>query len=140
MDSLTPERRSENMRRIRSKGMKPELTVRRLVHALGYRYRVHAKELSGKPDLAFTKRRKAIFVHGCFWHQHPGCREGRPPGSNTSYWRPKLARNVERDDAAFAALAAAGWQTLIIWECEISDPSLKQRLCDFLGETVYNCA
>ena len=104
MDKLTPERRSENMRRIKSKGMKPELAVRKIVHGMGYRYRLHRKDLPGKPDLVFGPARKAIFVHGCFWHQHTECREGRPPGSNTGYWGPKLARNIERDAGNLARL------------------------------------
>jgi DNA mismatch endonuclease (patch repair protein) len=135
VDNLTTERRSQNMRRIRSAGMKPEMTVRKLAHALGYRYRLHVKDLPGKPDLVFTKRRKVIFVHGCFWHQHPGCREGRPPGSNSAYWGPKLARNAERDRTALLALAKAGWRVLVIWECETGDADLATRLRDFLGET-----
>jgi len=134
MDTISPVRRSENMRRIRSADMKPEMTVRRLVHALGYRYRLHVKNLPGKPDLVFTRRRKVIFVHGCFWHQQPGCREGRPPGSNASYWGPKLLRNMERDAAALTALGAAGWRALVIWECEVDAPVLAARLRDFLGE------
>src|SRR3954453_9489446 len=108
MDRLTPERRSENMRRIKSKDMKPELLVRRLVFGLGYRYRLHRKDLPGKPDLVFPGRKKVIFVHGCFWHQHPDCREGRPPRSNITYWKPKLARNVERDMQALATLKDTG--------------------------------
>jgi len=133
MDKLTPERRSANMRAIRSKGMKPELLVRRMVHALGYGFRLHRNDLPGKPDLAFIGRRKAIFVHGCFWHQHPGCREGRPPSSNQQYWTPKLRRNVERDTKALSDLAERGWKTLVVWECEITDqPKLEGRLKRFL--------
>ena len=108
MDKLTPERRSENMRRIKNKGMKPEMAVRRLVHGLGYRYRLHRKDLPGRPDLTFGPKRKVIFVHGCFWHQHSQCREGRPPGSNAGYWGPKLARNVERDAQHLASLKELG--------------------------------
>ncbi len=92
------------MRAIKSKGMEPELVVRRTAYALGYRYRLHRKDLPGKPDLAFIGKRKAIFVNGCFWHQHSGCREGRPPKSNGGYWYAKLARNVERDAQNIAAL------------------------------------
>lgn len=133
MDKLTPERRSENMRRIKSKGMKPELFVRRIVHALGYRYRLHRKDLPGKPDLVFGPKRKAIFVHGCFWHQHSECREGRPPGSNVSYWGPKLTRNVARDAEHLASLTSQGWNTLVVWECETKDTkSLQAKLRKFL--------
>jgi DNA mismatch endonuclease (patch repair protein) len=133
MDKLTPERRSANMRAIRSKGMKPEMVVRRLVHTLGYRYRLHRKDLPGKPDLAFVGRRKAIFVHGCFWHQHSGCRDGRPPSSNQQYWIPKLERNAERDAKAVRDLSERGWKTLVVWECETeSKPDLERRLRSFL--------
>src|SRR5258708_1102032 len=98
-DKLSPERRSENMRQIKSKGTKLELVVRRVVHGLGYRYRLHREDLPGKPDLVFGPTRKVIFVHGCFWHAHddPSCREGRVPHSNKNYWGPKLSRNKERD-------------------------------------------
>lgn len=136
MDKLTPERRSENMRRIKSTGMKPELLVRSLVHRMGYRFRLHRRDLPGKPDLVFAPRRKVIFVHGCFWHGHddPACRDGRTPRSNESYWLPKLARNKERDAASVAALEASGWGVLVIWECETRDAEgLKKRLQDFLG-------
>jgi DNA mismatch endonuclease, patch repair protein len=133
MDELTPERRSANMRAIRSKGMKPEMIVRRLAYALGYRYRLHRKDLPGKPDLVFIGRRKAIFVHGCFWHQHPDCREGRPPGSNTDYWTPKLSRNIERDVENERKLRESGWQVMTIWECETKNADdLKHRIMAFL--------
>lgn len=121
------------MRAIRSKDMKPEMVVRRAAFAQGYRYRLHRKDLPGKPDLAFIGRRKAIFVHGCFWHQHPNCPEGRPPRSNTDYWGPKLARNVERDLANEAMLIELGWKTLTVWECETCDSSkLAERIRNFL--------
>src|SRR5450631_804879 len=110
-DKLTPERRSENMRRIKSKGMKPEMAVRRLVHRLGYRYRLHRKDLPGKPDLVFGPKRKVLFVHGCFWHGHEleGCADARRPKSNTGYWNPKLKSNKMRDASNVASLKAAGW-------------------------------
>jgi DNA mismatch endonuclease (patch repair protein) len=133
-DKLTPERRSANMRAIKSKGMKPEMIVRHAVRELGCGYRLHRNELPGKPDLAFLGRRKAIFVHGCFWHQHSECREGRPPSSNQGYWVPKLARNVERDQKNLEALASRGWQTLVVWECETKDLAmLSNRLRKFLS-------
>jgi DNA mismatch endonuclease, patch repair protein len=115
--------RSENMRRIRSKDTAPEMAVRRLVHDMGYHYRLHRKDIPGKPDLSFLGRRKVIFIHGCFWHQHPGCREGRPPKSNTAYWLPKLERNQARDKAALEQLASSGWEALVVWECEANDVS-----------------
>ena len=112
--------RSANMRAIRSKGMKPELTVRRLVHKLGYRYRLHRTDLPGTPDLVFVSRRKVIFVHGCFWHAHH-CKVGHVPKSNVDYWAPKLQRNRKRDTKTLKALTAMGWRSLVIWECEIKD-------------------
>jgi DNA mismatch endonuclease (patch repair protein) len=135
-DKLTPERRSENMRRINSRGTKPELAVRRLAYSLGYRYRLHRKDLPGKPDLVFGPRRKVVFVHGCFWHRHddPVCPDGRTPRSNEGYWLPKLARNKERDGANIGALEAAGWRVLVIWECEMRNvEALKARLVAFIG-------
>jgi len=130
MDKLTPERRSANMRAIRSKSMKPEMVVRRLVHALGYRYRLHRKDLPGKPDLAFIGRKKAVFVHGCFWHQHPECREGRPPNSNQQYWGPKLQRNTERDRKNIQELMSRGWETLVVWECETANRQELEKLLE----------
>ncbi|MCJ2188082.1 very short patch repair endonuclease [Novosphingobium beihaiensis] len=134
MDKLTPERRSANMRAIRSKSTKPEMLVRRLVHSLGYRYRLHRKDLPGKPDLVFAGKRKVLFVHGCFWHQHPDCREGRIPRTRQDYWVPKLAANVRRDRQHQEALTTAGWEVLTVWECETRDiATLTQRLQDFLA-------
>ena len=131
-DKITPARRSENMRRIKSKGMKPEMVVRRLVHGLGYRYRLHRKDLPGKPDLVFGPRRSVIFVHGCFWHQHEACKDGRLPASNEDYWLPKLARNVERDKEKALALQEAGWRVLAVWECEARDPARLSAIIDQL--------
>ena len=109
------------MAAIRSDGMKPEMLVRSLVHGMGYRYRLHAKDLPGKPDLVFRSRKKVIFVHGCFWHQHAraACKDGRAPKSNLGYWAGKLARNVERDAENLDGLTAMGWKTLIVWECDV---------------------
>lgn len=135
-DKISRERRSENMRAIRSAGSKPEMTVRRLVHGMGYRYRLHGKHLPGKPDLVFALRRKVIFVHGCFWHQHPisGCRDARPPKSNLDYWQPKLARNKQRDLVALAELKKLGWSVCVIWECQTQNVGTLERcLKDFLG-------
>ncbi|MCP3400394.1 very short patch repair endonuclease [Bradyrhizobium sp. CCGB20] len=138
MDKLSPERRSENMRRIKSQGMKPEMAVRRIVHSLGYRYRLHRKDLPGRPDLVFGPKRKVIFVHGCFWHGHEreGCLDARRPKSNTGYWNPKLTRNKERDAERIKQLEALGWEVLVIWECETKDEtSLRIRLNAFLRRT-----
>lgn len=125
--------RSQNMRAIRSKGMRPELAVRSLVHQLGYRFRLHRKDLPGKPDLVFASRRKVIFVHGCFWHAHD-CKIAHKPKSNADYWGPKLQRNQMRDTKNNDALKAAGWKSLVIWECEIrSGRTLERRVKTFLS-------
>lgn len=134
MDNLSPYRRSENMRQIKSKGTKPELLIRRFVHAQGYRYRLHVPNLPGKPDLVFTKLHKVIFVHGCFWHLHKACREGRIPESRRDYWEPKLLRNAERDCEHIAALRKLGWKPLVIWECEINAArGIERKLIRFLS-------
>jgi DNA mismatch endonuclease (patch repair protein) len=123
MDRITPAQRSANMQRIKSKGMKPELLVRRLVHSMGYRYRLHRSDLPGKPDLVFAGRRKVIFVHGCFWHQHPdpNCRYAHAPRSNLDYWAPKLSRNTTRDAETENSLRKSGWDVLTVWECDLKD-------------------
>ena len=137
MDTISPQRRSENMRRIPGKGTVPEMTVRRLVHAMGYRYRLHRKDLPGKPDLVFASRRKTVFVHGCFWHQHPSptCRIVRVPKSNQGYWFKKLEQNRARDVRLQAELRCLGWESLTVWECEILHDwaEVQRRLRDFLG-------
>ncbi len=117
-DTISRGRRSENMRRIKSKGMKPEVAVRRLVYGLGYRYRLHCKSLPGKPDLVFRARKKIIEVRGCFWHRHKGCIDSHIPKSRKSYWVSKLCRNVARDRANLQELKNFGWRVMIIWECE----------------------
>src|SRR5208283_2172112 len=117
------------MRRIRSANTKPELTVRSLAHRLGYRFRLHRRDLPGRPDLVFPSKRKVIFVHGCFWHQHRGCIDGRTPKSNTPYWLPKLANNKERDRKNRSRLARLGWECLVIWDCQTEDgKKLEQQL------------
>jgi DNA mismatch endonuclease (patch repair protein) len=120
VDTIDPVRRSENMRRIRSVDTKPELRLRRLVYGMGFRYRLHRKDLPGHPDLVFAGRRKVIFVHGCFWHQHEKCIDGRTPRSKTEYWLPKLKRNVDRDASALMQLDQMGWGALVVWECQLS--------------------
>lgn len=135
VDTVTPKRRSEIMSNIRAKGMKPEMAVRRLVHSMGYRYRLHRKDLPGKPDLSFPSRRKVIFIHGCFWHRHadPACKISRLPQSNKEYWWPKLERNAVRDSEHVSKLGELGWETLTLWECEIErNISLQQRIRKFL--------
>lgn len=138
MDHLTPAQRSENMAAISGRDTRPEMIVRRLAHSLGYRYRLHRRDLPGTPDLVFPGRRAVIFVHGCFWHQHnsPNCR-ARLPKSNSGYWTPKLRRNVERDRMSLKALAKAGWRTLVIWECETRDLDiLGHKITTFLMDEV----
>jgi DNA mismatch endonuclease (patch repair protein) len=136
VDFVTPEKRSNIMRGSRSKNTRPELRVRQLLHSLGYRFRIHFRDAPGKPDIAFTGRRKAILVHGCFWHQHddPACPVARRPSSNTAYWGEKFARNQERDQRAEEALQRAGWAVLTVWECELERPDLEHRLRSFLGD------
>jgi len=130
--------RSANMRAIRSKDMLPELAVRKLVHKLGYRFRLHRTDLPGKPDLVFPSRRQVIFVHGCFWHSH-GCKIAHLPKSNQGYWAPKLQRNQMRDGKNLAALETAGWKVMVLWECETQDEvDLKRRLKRFLGPQKVN--
>lgn len=132
-DRLTPEARSAQMARIRKTNTKPEVIVRRIAHALGHRFRLHRRDLPGTPDVVFPRHRKAILVHGCFWHQHEGCRLARQPKSRLDYWLPKLARNVERDTASREALEKLGWQTLVVWECEVKDTgTLRERIRAFM--------
>lgn len=121
MDKISPERRSANMGRIRSKDTSPEVILRRLIHGLGYRFRLHRCDLPGKPDIVFPARRKIILMHGCFWHQHPGCPEGRIPGSRPEYWVAKLRRNQARDEGNRELLEQLGWKTFVVWECELRD-------------------
>lgn len=132
MDRLDPNARSINMRQIRSVDTKPELVVRSLLHQMGLRFRLHAKDLPGRPDIVLRRHGKVVFVHGCFWHQHQLCREGRIPGSRQDYWIPKLTRNVERDAKHRKELRRLGWQSLVIWECELEDCArLKAKLNRF---------
>lgn len=126
-DRLTPDERSAHMRRIRKTDTKPEIIVRKLAHGLGFRFRLHRRDLPGTPDLVFPRLRKSILVHGCFWHQHPGCKLARTPKTRLAYWQPKLCRNQERDLAAQKQLEAAGWSVLVVWECETADPDALRR-------------
>lgn len=135
MDRLTPERRSSLMSRVKSKNTKPELAVRRLVFAMGFRYRLHDKRLPGKPDMVFPRMRKIVLVNGCFWHWHEGCRFARLPKSRTEFWAAKLARNRQRDAENLAQLEAAGWRVLTVWQCELKDLNeLAERLYGFLDQ------
>ena len=122
MDRLAPEKRSWLMSRIRSKNTKPEIVVRSLAHRLGFRFRLHRRDLPGTPDLAFIARKKAIFVHGCFWHGHK-CKRSGSPKTNKKYWEAKISENKRRDARNRRRLAALGWRSLVVWECELSDRS-----------------
>lgn len=120
-DVLTPEQRRRCMSNIRGKNTKPEILVRSVTHRMGYRYRLHRKDLPGKPDLVFPSRRKVIFVHGCFWHQHPGCRFATMPATRREFWEKKLLGNRERDQHHLEDLRKMGWKPLVIWECQLAD-------------------
>ena len=133
MDTLTPEQRSALMARIRGVDTKPELFVRRALHGQGYRFRLHGRGLPGKPDIVFKKRKRAVFVHGCFWHRH-GCKRTTHPKSRRDYWQDKFAKNVARDRRNAALLVDDGWDVFVAWECEVdSDETLLPRLMEFLG-------
>ena len=121
-DRLTKEQRSWNMSRIRSKDTKPEMIVRRLLHAMSVRYRLHRATLPGKPDIVLGPRRLVIFVHGCFWHRHPGCRYTSIPSTRPDFWQTKFEVNVVRDNAARGALLAAGWRVATVWDCAVRKP------------------
>ena len=131
----SPERRAL-MARIRAQDTQPEMYVRRLLHGQGYRFRLHSKDLPGRPDIVFRSRKKVIFVHGCFWHSHEGCKKASVPKTRTTYWKPKLEANRKRDARSVSKLKEMGWKVLIVWECEISARNLNNllaRLADFLN-------
>lgn len=133
MDNLTPELRSRHMRGVRREHTKPELIVRRIAHSLGFRFRLHRKDLPGSPDLVFPRPHKVIFVHGCFWHGHNGCRYATVPKTRTEWWLAKVAKNQERDALAIARLSELGWEAEVIWECETRKPvGLPERIRNFL--------
>jgi DNA mismatch endonuclease (patch repair protein) len=130
---LKAEKRSRIMRAVGQRDTKPEVVVRRLLHGLGFRFRLHRRDLPGSPDIVLTRHCAVIFVHGCFWHQHATCRYGNPPRTRPDYWLPKLARNVERDASAQAALTSLGWRVLVVWQCQTRDQkALRSRLSAFL--------
>lgn len=128
------EQRSRIMRAVHSKDTAPEMAVRRLLHSLGYRYRLHGRDLPGKPDVVFASRRKVIFVHGCFWHGHECLRGARLPKTNEMYWKAKINRNRVRDARNAITLETANWHVLTIWECEVKKPQLlREKLVAFLS-------
>ena len=135
VDTVSPEIRSRIMAQVKSKGMRPELQVRRLLHGLGYRYRLHCSSLPGCPDLVFPSRYKIIFVNGCFWHRHSGCKRLRIPTTNRDYWLAKLERNHIRDTRNLSLLREKGWAVMTVWECELRDlPAVTERLVTFLED------
>ena len=136
MDSLTPERRRWLMSRVMGKNTQPELVVRRLLHGLGYRFRLHPKDLPGRPDITFKARNKVIFVHGCFWHGHEGCRKAKLPNTRIKFWRDKIEMNRARDARKEAELKALGYDVLTLWECDLKNlQGVSVGLSAFLGPT-----
>lgn len=137
VDIISEEHRSWNMSRIRSKNTKPELIVRSLMHRMGFRFRLHIENLPGKPDIVLPKYKTVIFVNGCFWHQHPGCKGATMPKTRSGWWREKLGKNVIRDVNAVRALGILGYKVIIVWECETKSRNLKilnEKLCGKLME------
>lgn len=138
MDTLNPEQRHKAMAAVKSKNTTPELVVRKLLHKEGFRFRLHRKDLPGKPDILLPKYHTIILVHGCFWHQHHGCKRSTRPTSNDDYWRVKLERNVARDQKNISELEAINWKVLVIWECETKDKSvLSKKISSFLSNTSF---
>jgi DNA mismatch endonuclease (patch repair protein) len=136
MDIIDSEARSRLMGRIRGKDTKPEMVVRRIAHRLGFRFRLHRRDLPGSPDLVFPARRKVVFVHGCYWHRHSGCRLAYEPKSNVEFWTEKFVANVARDQKVLEELHDQGWDTMVIWECEAKDSELvASRLSAHLGRS-----
>ena len=135
MDNLSPDKRTRIMSSIRSKNTRPEIVVRKILYGKGVRFRIHAKDLPGKPDIVIRKYKLAIQVNGCFWHQHSGCHENRIPDSNKKFWKDKLKRNVDRDKKNHALLIKEGFKVFYFWECEIkSEPLLRRNINNFLKE------
>ena len=133
MDRLTKEKRSWNMSRIRGKDTKPEVVVRSMLHRMGYRFRIHVKGLPGCPDIVLHKYRAVIFVHGCFWHRHPGCKYAYTPKSRKDFWTKKFQKTVERHEIVTREMEEQGWKTLVVWECEIANTGkLHTKLIDFI--------
>ena len=133
MDRISPERRSANMSRIRSRDTTPEIIVRRLVHGMGFRYRLHVAKFPGKPDLVLRRLKCIIEVRGCFWHQHPRCIDSHIPKTRIEYWKPKLRRNQQRDQENAVTLRKLGWRVCVVWECEVKNTEkLSKRLIRFL--------
>jgi DNA mismatch endonuclease, patch repair protein len=124
------------MGRIGGRDTAPEIRVRRQLHALGYRFRLHVRDLPGTPDIVLPTRKKAIFVHGCFWHRHAGCKRAKFPRSRREFWTKKLLKNVARDKRTIKQLHAMGWAVLVVWSCDLDGERLRRRLASFLGPTL----
>ena len=142
VDTLTKTERSERMGRVRCKDSKPEMVVRRLVHRMGYRYRLHRRDLPGSPDLVLSSRKKTVFVHGCFWHRHPdpACKLARLPKTRLDFWKPKLEGNRRRDQENELKLDEMGWEVLVVWECQTRDSKqLESNLRVFMEENNACC-
>jgi len=137
VDKFSKHKRSEIMSHIKSKNTKPEITVRKIIYSLGYRYRLHRKDLPGKPDLAFIKKKKVIFINGCFWHGHSGCKKSALPDTNYEFWNNKIKNNVNRDTLNYQRLKDMGWKYLVIWQCELKNDkpeNIKSKIIHFLNE------
>jgi DNA mismatch endonuclease, patch repair protein len=133
-DKFTPKERSRIMSRVKGRDTQPEKIVRRLLHAMGYRFRLHHPDLPGKPDIVLPKHKKVVFVHGCFWHGHAGCPRAARPTSNMAFWNQKIDKTIARDIKAQAALDSLGWKTLVIWQCKTKDTAqLQRQLKSFLS-------
>lgn len=135
MDVMSPERRSRNMSAIKGSNTKPEIAVRQILHSLGFRFRLHRKDLPGRPDIVLAKYRTVVFVHGCFWHRHPGCRLASTPATRAEFWEAKFSRNVIRDRENYEKLMGLGWRIIVVWECDLRNrDDLVHRLHSFLKE------
>lgn len=133
MDIYDKQKRSEIMSKVRSKNTTPERLVRKILHQMGYRFRLYRSDLPGKPDIVLSKHRKIVLVNGCFWHGHRGCSRARLPNTNVEFWRDKIRRNVERDQENMASLISQGWNVLVVWECETKDVNLlRLKLKEFM--------
>ncbi|MGU1284777.1 very short patch repair endonuclease [Pseudomonas aeruginosa] len=137
-DFLSPAERSDRMSRIRGKDTQPELALRKILHKLGLRYRLHGAALPGKPDLVFPRYRTVVFVHGCFWHRHAGCNIASTPKSNTPFWLEKFEKNIARDARVAAQLEAEGWRVLVVWECELASMAKTQATGKRLQTLIRN--
>lgn len=138
MDNHTPEQRRRNMSAVKSKDTKPEILVRKCLHAAGFRFRLHVKELPGKPDIVLPKYKIAIFVNGCFWHRHPGCKYASTPSTNSDFWNAKFEENTARDKRNYAQLEELGWKVVILWECEVKLWGMNAELAGKLTDVVQN--